>query len=118
MSLRADIGIQCLPPTCCRPTGHLAHLRHNSPACSLAAAGTRQEVNRTVELVAAMKKVLLIVFSISLLTLACKSTKEAASTRTRSRTVLLFDGKTFKGWVGDTSKTFRIEDGAIVGGTM
>src|SRR4026208_1761595 len=33
-------------------------------------------------------------------------------------TVPLFDGKTFKGWEGDTNKTFRIEDGAIVAGTM
>ena len=32
--------------------------------------------------------------------------------------VPLFDGKTFNGWDGDTNKTFRIEDGAIVGGTM
>jgi hypothetical protein len=36
----------------------------------------------------------------------------------RGKTVRLFDGKTFKGWIGDTNKTFRIEDGAIVGGTM
>ena len=34
------------------------------------------------------------------------------------KTVSLFDGKTFKGWEGDTNKTFRIQDGAIVGGTM
>ena len=27
-----------------------------------------------------------------------------------------FDGHTFDGWEGDTAKTFRIEDGAIVGG--
>lgn len=65
-----------------------------------------------------MKKVLLLALSISLLTTACKSTKEAASPGTRLRTVSLFDGKTFRGWVGDTNKTFRIEDGAIVGGTM
>jgi hypothetical protein len=32
--------------------------------------------------------------------------------------VLLFDGKTFKGWSGDTTKSFRIEDGAIVGGSL
>src|SRR5688500_15523153 len=32
--------------------------------------------------------------------------------------VSLFDGKTFKGWEGDTNKTFRIQDGAIVGGTL
>jgi hypothetical protein len=30
----------------------------------------------------------------------------------------LFDGKTFKGWEGDTNKTFRIENGAIVGGSL
>jgi hypothetical protein len=34
------------------------------------------------------------------------------------KTVSLWDGKTFKGWEGDTNKTFRIQDGAIVGGTM
>jgi hypothetical protein len=32
--------------------------------------------------------------------------------------VKLFDGKTFAGWEGDTNKTFRIVDGAIVGGTL
>jgi hypothetical protein len=31
--------------------------------------------------------------------------------------VSLFDGKTFKGWEGNL-KSFRIEDGAIVGGTL
>lgn len=30
----------------------------------------------------------------------------------------LFDGKSFGGWEGDTTKTFRIEDGAIVGGSL
>jgi hypothetical protein len=34
------------------------------------------------------------------------------------KTTALFDGKTFKGWEGDTNKTWRIEDGALVGGTM
>jgi hypothetical protein len=29
----------------------------------------------------------------------------------------LFDGRTFEGWEGDTNKTWRIEDGAIVGGS-
>jgi hypothetical protein len=30
----------------------------------------------------------------------------------------LFDGKTFVGWEGDTNKSFRIENGAIVGGSL
>src|ERR1700733_3645264 len=30
----------------------------------------------------------------------------------------LFDGKTFDGWEGDTEKTWRVEDGAIVGGSL
>jgi hypothetical protein len=34
------------------------------------------------------------------------------------RSVRLFDGKTFRGWEGDTNNSFRIEDGAIVGGTL
>lgn len=32
--------------------------------------------------------------------------------------VPLFDGKTFDGWEGDTVGSFRIEDGAIVGGNL
>src|SRR5262245_2225036 len=30
----------------------------------------------------------------------------------------LFDGKSFQGWEGDTEKTFRIQDGAVVGGSL
>ena len=30
----------------------------------------------------------------------------------------LFDGKTLTGWEGDTKKTWRIEEGAIVGGSL
>jgi hypothetical protein len=30
----------------------------------------------------------------------------------------IFDGKTFEGWEGDTEKTWRIEDGCIVGGSL
>jgi hypothetical protein len=30
----------------------------------------------------------------------------------------LFDGRTFAGWEGDTNKSFRIENGAIVGGSL
>ncbi|MBD3173809.1 MAG: DUF1080 domain-containing protein [Armatimonadia bacterium] len=32
--------------------------------------------------------------------------------------VPLFDGETFQGWEGDTEDSFRIEDGAIVGGSL
>lgn len=32
--------------------------------------------------------------------------------------ISLFDGKTFAGWVGETNKTWRIEDGAFVGGSL
>lgn len=32
--------------------------------------------------------------------------------------IKLFDGKTFKGWQGDTGKTWRIENAAIVGGSL
>jgi hypothetical protein len=32
--------------------------------------------------------------------------------------VSLFDGKTFAGWEGETTKTWRIEDGALVGGSL
>lgn len=32
--------------------------------------------------------------------------------------VPLFDGKTFDGWEGDTKKTWRLEDGAIVAGSL
>ncbi len=32
--------------------------------------------------------------------------------------VPLFDGKTFAGWEGDTQKTLRVADGAIVGGSL
>ena len=30
----------------------------------------------------------------------------------------LFDGKTLAGWEGDTAKTWRVEDGAIAGGSL
>jgi hypothetical protein len=30
----------------------------------------------------------------------------------------LTDGKTFTGWIGDTNKTWRIKDGAFVGGSL
>jgi hypothetical protein len=32
--------------------------------------------------------------------------------------VSIFDGKTFRGWEGDTNKTWRIENGALVAGSL
>jgi hypothetical protein len=40
------------------------------------------------------------------------------STQPVATPVSLFDGKTFKGWQGDTIKTWRIENGAIIGGSL
>lgn len=40
-----------------------------------------------------------------------------ASAAFAAEPVKLFDGKTLDGWEGDTAKTWRIEDGAIVGGS-
>ncbi|MCI0701001.1 MAG: DUF1080 domain-containing protein [Planctomycetia bacterium] len=37
---------------------------------------------------------------------------------TAAEPVKLFDGKTLAGWEGDTEKTWKFEDGAIVGGSL
>lgn len=37
---------------------------------------------------------------------------------TPQKTVRIFDGKTFRGWEGDTLKIWRIENGALVGGSL
>jgi hypothetical protein len=34
------------------------------------------------------------------------------------KATLLFDGRSFRGWEGDTVRTWRIENGAIVGGSL
>jgi hypothetical protein len=34
------------------------------------------------------------------------------------KVVSLFDGKTFAGWEGDTNKTWRVQNGALVGGSL
>ena len=36
----------------------------------------------------------------------------------QGKRVPLFDGRTFAGWEGDTQKTWRIDDGALVGGSL
>ncbi len=50
--------------------------------------------------------------AISVVTILCLASAGVA------QTTKLFDGKTLAGWVGDTKKTWRIEDGAIVGGSL
>jgi hypothetical protein len=45
-------------------------------------------------------------------------TAAAVSAQTASTPVPLFDGKTFAGWEGDTARTWRIADGALVGGSL
>lgn len=37
---------------------------------------------------------------------------------TRAEFVPLFDGKSFHGWEGDTKKTWRIQEGCLVGGSL
>jgi hypothetical protein len=37
---------------------------------------------------------------------------------TSAEPVKLFDGKSLAGWEGDTEKTWKVEDGAIVGGSL
>ncbi len=40
------------------------------------------------------------------------------SSQTKPKPVRLFNGKNFKGWQGDTLHTWRIQDGALVGGSL
>src|SRR5260370_21565622 len=40
------------------------------------------------------------------------------SVQAAGRAQLICDGKPFKGWEGDTNKTWRIEEGAFVGGSL
>jgi hypothetical protein len=49
--------------------------------------------------------------------LASLSTVVGDQGNARAKPVALFDGKTFNGWEGDR-KIFRIQDGAIVGGSL
>ncbi len=53
-------------------------------------------------------------------TLLCWTTflLAAALGQAQSPAHRLFDGRTFTGWSGDTNRTWRIEGGALVGGTL
>lgn len=52
-----------------------------------------------------------------LLTL-CACSHYDASSKPSGKPVKLFDGKSFTGWDGETNKTWRIVDGAFVGGSL
>lgn len=41
-----------------------------------------------------------------------------AAAQTSPKATSLFDGKTLRGWEGDTVRTWRVEDGAIAGGSL
>lgn len=43
---------------------------------------------------------------------------QSAGTRAPATPAPIFDGRTFTGWEGDTETTWRIQDGAIVGGSL
>ncbi len=58
-----------------------------------------------------MKYFLFFSFLFLILLSGCKSTSMA-------KRVMLFDGETFKGWEGDTINIWRIENGAITGGSL
>ncbi|MEP6663650.1 MAG: DUF1080 domain-containing protein [Verrucomicrobiota bacterium] len=65
-----------------------------------------------------MKNILLLLL-ISFFAVGCAHKKSCkAIPIPKAKAVSIFDGKTFRGWEGDTNKTWRIENGAIVGGSL
>lgn len=54
-------------------------------------------------------------FFLFTLVVSCVS---CAMGQSNAKQVHLFDGRTFKGWQGDTVNTWRIQDGALVGGSL
>ncbi|HKG08594.1 MAG TPA: DUF1080 domain-containing protein [Pedobacter sp.] len=55
---------------------------------------------------------------LNLFLLLCFGLFLQSNAQTTGKKIKLFDGKTFKGWEGDTSATWRISDGAITGGKL
>lgn len=53
-----------------------------------------------------------------LLALALLSLCSCQSPSAPGKTISLFDGRTFRGWEGDTNGTWQIRDGALVGGSL
>ena len=48
----------------------------------------------------------------------CMLTVTSFTTSYFQKATPLFDGRSFRGWEGDTVKTWRIENGSIVGGSL
>ena len=55
---------------------------------------------------------------LALLCLLAFSVAQHTPLRAENKTVPLFDGQTFKGWDGDTVKTFRIAEKSIIAGSL
>lgn len=50
--------------------------------------------------------------------LVCFASSLQSNAQSAKKKIKLFDGKTLKGWEGDTAKTWRIREGAIMGGSL
>lgn len=57
----------------------------------------------------------LLFLSILIFTCGCISQNPPVE---KTKVISIFDGKTFRGWEGETNKTWRIENGALVGGSL
>jgi hypothetical protein len=59
----------------------------------------------------------LLIFGLVLTSIAAGAARTPGLNQTQPKPVAIFDGKTFAGWEGDLA-IFRIQDGAIVGGSL
>lgn len=58
------------------------------------------------------------VFFLSVMLVSLVSAVPSSISQSKVKQIHLFDGKTFKGWQGDTIHTWRIQEGALVGGSL
>ena len=65
-----------------------------------------------------MRLLLTSALSLAALTVAAAGPFQPPPAAKSSAPQPLFDGKTFAGWEGDTTTTWRIQDGALVGGSL
>ena len=57
----------------------------------------------------------ILIFLFAIVSCVCSA---FSTSQSKVKQIRLFDGKTFKGWQGDTLRTWRIQDGALVGGSL